>query len=123
MPQGQTGGKILFSVEYILTHMAIFAKCKDSTQKNSAVEKERGRGVGGGEVVATTSFLRPGSNVEFHMCRTKFIKVSTCEVRRLAQLSSTVYTRISIDLSRTFDSSCREQRLRIVDSGSNVPNY
>ena len=121
MPQVQTGGKIFFSVEYILTHMAIFAKCKDSTQKNSAVEKERGRG--GGEGVATTSFLRPGSNVEFHMCRTKFIKVSTYEVRRLAQLSSTVYTRISIDLSRTFDSSCREQRLRIVDSGSNVPNY
>ena len=48
MPQVQTGRKIFFSVEYILTHMAIFTKCKDSTQKNSAVEKERGRGGGGG---------------------------------------------------------------------------
>ena len=48
MPQGQTGGKIFFSVEYILTHMAIFAKGKDSTQKNSAVEKGRGAGGEGG---------------------------------------------------------------------------
>ena len=47
MPQGQTGEKIFFSVEYILTHMAIFAK--GSTQKNSAVEKGRGAGGGGGE--------------------------------------------------------------------------
>ena len=104
MPQGQTGEKIFFSVEYILTHMAIFAK--GSTQKNSAVEKGRGAG-GEGRGATTTSFLRPGSNVEFDMCRTKFIEVSTCEVRRLARLSSTVYTRISIDLSRTFDSICR----------------
>ena len=59
MPQGQTGQKIFFSVEYILTHMAIFAK--GSTQKNSAVEKGRGAGGGGeGRGATTTSFLRPG---------------------------------------------------------------
>ena len=53
-------------------------------EKFRSGEGERaGGGGGGGEGVATTSFLRPGSNVEFDMCRTKFIEVSTCEVRRL----------------------------------------
>ena len=61
--------------------------------------------------------LRPRSNVELHMCRTKLGELSSCEVRRLTQLSSTVCIRI--DFSRTFDIICRKKRPRI-DSGSNV---
>ena len=67
-------------------------------EKFRSGEGERAGG-GGGEGVATTSFLRPGSNVEFHMCRTKFIKVSTYEVRRLARQFILGYRSTSVELS------------------------
>ena len=43
--------------------------------------------------------LRPGSNVELHTCRTKFSELSTCEVRRLTKLSSTVCIGINFRLN------------------------